>query len=84
MSTETPVRPMKTRGQRFKELHGISYTMHRNMRKQGLDSNKPGDVETYRKGRNKWKNEIRKAKKAKADKAKAGKRNKSLLKLKNK
>lgn len=74
MSTETPVKNKKSKGQKFKEQFGISLTMHKNMKKQGLDSAIEGDLLLFRKNRNKWKNEQRKAQRAKADKAKAGKK----------
>ena len=73
-TTETPVKNKVPKGKLFKEKHGISLTMHKNMKKQGLDFTKPEDLAEFRKNRNKWKNEMRKAQKAKADKAKAGKK----------
>lgn len=75
-TTETPVKVKIPKGKLFKEKHGISLTMHKNMKKAGLDSSKEEDLAQFRKDRNKWKNEMRKAQKAKADKAKAGKKTK--------
>jgi len=82
-SEQTEVVKKKTNGQIFKEQHGISKTQYRLLRKRGLlVSSKPlaSDIfeakEKNKEFKKKWRNSLSLQKKAKADKAKAGRKSK--------
>lgn len=78
---QTEVSKKLTQGELFKKKHGISKTQYRILRRRGLlTSSVPiaSDIheakEQNKEFKKKWKNSLKLQKKAKADKAKAGRK----------
>ena len=81
MNSENEV-PVVSQGQRFKEKHGYSKTMKRNMLKQGLDPNQFSDsLNAYRDIRKKRRKAAALDKKKKHELAKANRGKKASSKL---
>lgn len=63
-----------TKGQQFREKHGITPSFKRNMQRKGLDPKDPASIDAYRQLRKPLRHERAKVKKAKHDSARAGRK----------
>lgn len=70
---------VQTKGQLFRDKHGITPTFKRNMQRKGLNPNDPASLDAYRALRKPARAERAATKKKKHDAAKAGRKSKQSL-----